>query len=61
MDVEYSISSVLSLFIPMENGAAMYTEIKELNRMMCKECPEKAYEKCKSCKVYKLVNKIAGQ
>jgi len=58
---EYSIFNLLSLFILVENGATMYTEIKELNRMMCRECVEKAYEKCKSCKVYRLVNRIAGQ
>ncbi len=37
----------------------MSTEIKELNRMICKQCDEKDYEKCRSCKVYQLVNKIA--
>ena len=60
MNREYGIFNLLSIFIPAENGAAMYTEIKELNRMMCKECVEKAYEKCRACKVYRLVNKIAG-
>ncbi|MGQ9507201.1 MAG: hypothetical protein ACUVTB_05010 [Candidatus Bathycorpusculaceae bacterium] len=40
---------------------AMNSEIKELNRIICKQCDEKDYEKCKSCKVYQLINKIATQ
>ncbi len=39
----------------------MSSEIKELNRIICKECREKDYERCRNCKVYKLVNKIAEQ
>jgi len=38
----------------------MNSEIKELNRMICKECDEKDYEKCRNCKVYHLINKIAA-
>jgi hypothetical protein len=37
----------------------MTTEIKELNRIICNQCDEKNYEKCRTCKVYQLVNKIA--
>jgi hypothetical protein len=36
----------------------MDSEIRELNRIICKDCDEKEYEKCKDCKVYRLVNKI---
>ena len=36
----------------------MHSEIKELNRIICNECDEKEYEKCKICKIYQLVNKI---
>lgn len=39
----------------------MSSEIRELNRMICKRCDEKEYEKCKSCKIYLLVNKIATE
>lgn len=39
----------------------MHTEIKELSRMICNQCEEKEYEKCKGCRVYQLVNKIAEQ
>lgn len=39
----------------------MKSEIKELNRIICKECIEKDYEECRNCKVYQLVNKILGQ
>lgn len=37
----------------------MDSEIRELNRIMCKTCDEKDYEKCKGCRVYQLINKIA--
>ncbi|MBX5320382.1 MAG: hypothetical protein QHH12_04660 [Candidatus Bathyarchaeota archaeon] len=39
----------------------MNSEIKELNRIICRQCDEKDYEKCKSCRVYQLVNKIMAQ
>jgi len=39
----------------------VHSEIKELSRLICNQCDEREYEKCKSCKVYQLVNKIAGQ
>jgi len=32
----------------------MNSEIKELNRIICKQCDEKDYEKCRNCKVYHL-------
>lgn len=38
----------------------MNSEIKELNRIICKECDEKDYEECRNCKVYQLINKIAA-
>lgn len=39
----------------------MQPEIKELNRIICNDCDEKEYEKCKDCRIYRLVNKIAEQ
>ncbi len=39
----------------------MQGEIKELNRIICNQCEEKEYEKCKICRIYRLVNKIAEQ
>ena len=39
----------------------MTNEIRELNRMLCKDCDENDYDKCKACRVYQLVNKIAAQ
>lgn len=36
----------------------MNSEIKELNKLLCKHCEEKEYEKCHSCKVYQLVNSM---
>ena len=39
----------------------MNSEIKELNRIICKGCEEKDYERCRTCKVYQLINKIATQ
>jgi len=38
----------------------MNSEIKELNRMICKKCDEKDYETCRDCKVFQLINKIAA-
>ena len=38
----------------------MNPEIRELNRMICKKCNEKNYEKCRDCKVFQLINKIAA-
>jgi hypothetical protein len=42
-------------------ATAMNSEIRELNRMICSQCNEKEYEKCKFCKVYLLINRIAVQ
>jgi hypothetical protein len=39
----------------------MDPEIRELNRLICNQCEEKAYEKCKGCKVYVLINRIADK
>ena len=39
----------------------MHAEIKELSRIICNQCEEKEYEKCKACKIYHLVNRIAEQ
>ncbi|MEM3565746.1 MAG: hypothetical protein QXK18_02605 [Candidatus Bathyarchaeia archaeon] len=39
----------------------MNSEIKELNRIICRQCDEKEYDKCKNCKVYQLVNKLVAQ
>jgi len=37
----------------------MHSEIKELDCMICNQCDEKEYEKCKGCRIYMLVNRIA--
>jgi len=58
--LEYSIYKELDKVLS-KRGLEMNTEIKELNRMICNQCEEKDYEKCKVCKVYQLVNKIATQ
>jgi len=48
-------------FICIQCGEkSMNSEIKELNRIICKQCDEKDYEKCKSCRIYQLINKIAA-
>jgi len=39
----------------------MNSDITELNRLICSDCDEKEYEKCKMCKVYQLINRIAEQ
>jgi hypothetical protein len=38
----------------------MNSEVKELNKLLCKTCNEKNYEKCQSCKVYLLINSLAS-
>jgi len=43
------------------SGEVMNSDIRELNRLICNDCDEKEYEKCKVCKVYQLVNRIAEQ
>jgi len=43
----------------MERGFRMSQEIRELNRLICNRCEEREYEKCKDCRIYHLVNKIA--
>lgn len=53
--VYYLISGQLPIACEEMN---MHSEIKELNRIICNECDEKEYEKCKICKIYQLVNKI---
>lgn len=45
----------------LEREEVMNSEIRELNRLICNECDEREYEKCKNCRIYKLVNKIATQ
>lgn len=51
---EYANSSV-------KRDNKMNAEIKELNRMICKNCDVKDYKDCKKCRVYQLINKIASQ
>ena len=36
-------------------------EIKELSRIVCNNCDEKEYEKCRVCRIYLLVNRIADR
>jgi hypothetical protein len=38
----------------------MISEVMELNRIVCNRCEQKDYEKCKSCRIYTLINKIAS-
>jgi len=35
------------------------SDVKELNKMLCEGCEQTKYEKCRSCKVYQLINSIA--
>ena len=39
----------------------MNAELKELNRLLCRECSKTKYEECKNCKVYKLINSLASK
>ncbi|MEM2971758.1 MAG: hypothetical protein QW270_04975 [Candidatus Bathyarchaeia archaeon] len=60
---KYRLFTSLTLLIieGEDDGMTANSEIKELNRLICKQCNEKEYEKCKNCKVYQLINKIATQ
>jgi hypothetical protein len=42
-------------------ATAMNSELRELNRIICNQCDGKEYEKCRFCKVYLLVSRIAAQ
>ncbi|MGB9741289.1 MAG: hypothetical protein ACP5IM_07625 [Candidatus Bathyarchaeia archaeon] len=44
-----------------EEEKPMNAEIKELNRIICKQCDERDYEKCRNCKIHQLINKIASR
>ena len=37
----------------------MNSEVKELNRMICRTCTVKDYGECTQCRIYELINKIA--
>ncbi len=39
----------------------MQSEIKELNRIVCNQCDEREYEKCRCCRIYRLVNSVVEQ
>jgi hypothetical protein len=45
----------------IEEGRVMNSEIKELNKIICGQCDEKEYEKCRNCRVYQLVNKLVAR
>lgn len=38
----------------------MASEVKELSRIICNRCGEKEYEKCRDCRIYYLLNRIAA-
>ena len=39
----------------------MNIEIRELNRMICRNCDVKDYSECRECKIYQLINRIAAK
>ena len=39
----------------------MDSEVRELNRIICSRCDEKEYDKCKGCRIYLLINRIATE
>jgi hypothetical protein len=47
-----------ALVIAKEETKQMSSEIKELNRIICKRCDQKEYEKCRTCRIYQLINRI---
>jgi hypothetical protein len=39
----------------------MSSEVMELSRIICNRCDQKEYEKCRTCRIYVLMNKIAAK
>jgi hypothetical protein len=39
----------------------MSSEVVELNRIICNRCEQKEYDKCRACRIYLLMNKIAAK
>ena len=44
----------------LKRGIFVSPELMQLSRIICNRCVEKDYEKCTTCKVYVLINKIAA-
>lgn len=38
----------------------MKPEVIELNKILCRNCNETKYEKCKECRVYQLINSLVS-
>jgi len=38
----------------------MKLEVKELSKMVCKDCSETDYQKCQSCRIHQLINSMAS-
>jgi len=47
------------LCLMVNEAATMNSDVKELNKLLCRNCNETDYRKCQTCKVYQLVNSIA--
>jgi hypothetical protein len=39
----------------------MSSEVVELNRIICNRCEQREYDKCRACRIYFLMNKIAAK
>jgi len=57
------ITSILRFQIRFieEEKINMNAELKELNRLLCKNCDKTKYEDCKRCRVYQLINSLASK
>jgi hypothetical protein len=52
----------ITILVTISFGGVKNThEIKELSRIICNNCEEKEYEKCRGCRIYQLVNRIANR
>jgi hypothetical protein len=57
---DWNIRYITEPYLIIRKGEIkVHTEIKELSRIICNDCEEKEYEKCRDCRVYQLLNKIA--
>jgi hypothetical protein len=39
----------------------MNSEVTELSRIICNRCDQKEYEKCRTCRIYQLINRIVAR
>jgi hypothetical protein len=49
------------LYLFVGRSGRVSSEVRELNRILCNRCAQREYEKCRNCRIYLLINRIAGR